>query len=94
MNMRIISYMIVSFVTCAADIVAMHVYQFHTRIVSYIFVSFVRSTADIVAVHVRKFQKHRDEQARFEFELIISMNTRIVSCIFVSFKSLQLICSK
>ena len=32
-----------------------------------------------------QFQKERDEQAMCEFEFVISMNTRIVSCIFVSF---------
>ena len=36
-------------------------------------------------MQVSQFQKDRDEQARCEFELVIAMNTRIVSCIFASF---------
>ena len=55
------------------------------RIVSYIVASFALSTADIVAMPGCQFQKDRDEQARCEFERVLSMNVWVVGCTFVSF---------
>ena len=37
----------------------------------------ILSTADIVAMQVCQFQKDRDEQARYEFKRVLSMNVRI-----------------
>ena len=51
------------------------------RIVGDILVSFALSTVDIVAMQVCEFQKDRDEQARCEFERVLSMNVRIVGYI-------------
>ena len=40
---------------------------------------------NIVLVQICKFQKDLDEQAGCEFEVVISMNTRIINYIVVSF---------
>ena len=56
----------------------------NVRTVGCIFAPFHLSTVDIVETSVCQFQKDRDEQARCEFEFVVSMNTRIVSYIFAS----------